>query len=178
MILTVVTLLLIALVAVITKALHTSEPIGFAQQGKRAHEFALPRLGTDRDASPGNTLALAALRGKPLIINFWASWCESCIEESRALEQFYQQYHDRVQLIGIAVQDTPEAASAAAASYGMTFPLALDDKGSVAIDYGVTGVPETFFVDSGGILRARVAGPVDFKDLSEHMDMLSVSKSR
>ena len=165
-ILVLVAVVLVALIAILTKALRMNPIPDFVQKGRAGRDFTLPLIVTSATPSKeGELLALSALRGKPLIINFWASWCVSCREEGAALQEFYAAEKGRIQLVGIAIQDTPQAAAAFAAAVGMTFPLLLDEKGSVAIDYGVTGVPETFILDAKGIIQDRFVGPVTREDL-------------
>lgn len=109
----------------------------------------------------GNKLKLSDLRGKPLVLNFWASWCVSCREEAAQMEQFWQKYRDRGFIVlGVAIQDTPEAAREFAKRHGKTYPIALDVTGKTTIDYGVYGVPESFFIDEKGIILHKEAGPV------------------
>lgn len=116
--------------------------------------------------SEGPRLRLADLRGKPVILNFWASWCYSCRAEAHDLEKVWQKLRgEGVMVVGVAIHDTKEAALGFAKQYGKTYPLALDDQGSVALDYGVTGVPETFFIDRGGKIVDKVAAPLTAEEL-------------
>ncbi len=105
--------------------------------------------------------------GKPLVLNFWASWCVSCREEARELEAFWQAHKADVAVVGIAIQDEPEAARKFAAYYGKTYILGMDEDGKAAIDYGVSGVPETFLIDRKGIIREKITGPVDQAKLTQ-----------
>ncbi len=116
--------------------------------------------------------SLADLRGHPVILNFWASWCVSCREEAREFERFWQSEKDKVIVVGIAIQDTPEDAKRFAAYYGKTYVLGLDEDGKAAIDYGVSGVPETFFIDKQGIIRHKEIGPVDSKKMQEFLPQI------
>jgi cytochrome c biogenesis protein CcmG/thiol:disulfide interchange protein DsbE len=111
---------------------------------------------------------LENFRGKNVILNFWASWCVSCRTEALDLEAFHQKYQqgDTV-VVGIAIQDTIEAARNFAAQYGKQYILGLDKDGKVSIDYGVTGVPETIFIDKNGIVRYKHVGPVTMSMLEE-----------
>lgn len=149
-------------VALLTRGLFVNvEKVPSALVGKPAANFVLPAIDTGADA-----VSLAAYRGKPVIINFWASWCTSCREEAQLLEAFWQIWKGKgVQVIGIAVQDTPEAAQEFARRAGKTFPLAIDTSGKTGLDYGVYGVPETFFIDANGIIRYKEAGPIDRETL-------------
>lgn len=106
-------------------------------------------------------MTLDDYKGKPLILNFWASWCVSCKQEAKLLEYYWQKYKDMgVQVVGIAIQDTPENALRFAKFYGKTYILGLDEDGKAGIDYGVTAVPETFFINKEGIIIHKEAGPI------------------
>jgi cytochrome c biogenesis protein CcmG/thiol:disulfide interchange protein DsbE len=113
-------------------------------------------------AFDGNPVALEALRGKVVVVNFWASWCNpACYDEAPVLERAWRTYRDRgVVVIGVDMQDTPEAAREFIRRFELTFPNAPDHGGKVAVEYGVYGVPETFFVDRAGTLRAKHVGAV------------------
>jgi cytochrome c biogenesis protein CcmG, thiol:disulfide interchange protein DsbE len=104
---------------------------------------------------------LADLKGHPVILNFWASWCVSCREEARELEKFWEENRGKALVVGIAIQDQKEDAKKFADYFGNTYVNGLDEDGKAAIDYGVTGVPETFFIDRSGVIRHKEIGPVD-----------------
>lgn len=104
---------------------------------------------------------LEALKGKPVVLNFWASWCVSCRQEAHELEKFWQAHKGEVLVVGIAIQDEQEAAKKFAAYFGKTYILGLDQDGKAAIDYGVSGVPETFLIDRNGVIRHKEIGPVN-----------------
>jgi cytochrome c biogenesis protein CcmG/thiol:disulfide interchange protein DsbE len=110
----------------------------------------------------GGPVALEALRGKVIVVNFWASWCNpACYDEAPALERAWRTYRDRgVVVVGVDMQDTAEAAREFIRRFELTFPNAPDHGGKVAVEYGVYGVPETFFVDRAGTIRAKHVGAV------------------
>lgn len=113
-------------------------------------------------------ISLKSLRGKPVILNFWASWCFACRQEAKDFELFWQSAKNAgIVVLGIAIQDQKEAALAFAKNYGKTYPLGLDVDGKIAIDYGVTGVPETFVIDENGTITEKITGPVDYQKLIE-----------
>lgn len=118
----------------------------------QGQEF-LPEAGSEH-------FDLATLKGQPLVLNFWASWCVSCRQEAHELEKFWQEHKGQVRVVGIAIQDEREAARKFAAYFGKTYMLGLDEDGKAAIDYGVSGVPETFFIDKNGIIKHKEIGPV------------------
>ncbi len=95
-----------------------------------------------------------------MIVNFWASWCNpACYEEAPVLERAWRTYRERgLVVVGIDMQDTPEAAQAFIRRFELTFPNAPDTGGKVAVEYGVYGVPETFFVDREGKIRVKHVG--------------------
>jgi cytochrome c biogenesis protein CcmG/thiol:disulfide interchange protein DsbE len=121
--------------------------------GRPASTFAL----TAFDGAP---VSLETLRGKVVVLNFWASWCNpACYDEAPALERAWRTYRDRgVVVLGVDMQDTAEAAQTFIRRFGLTFPNAPDAQGKVAVDYGVYGVPETFFVDRAGVIRSKHVG--------------------
>jgi cytochrome c biogenesis protein CcmG, thiol:disulfide interchange protein DsbE len=119
--------------------------------GNRIPRFELPGEG-----GPGFSSADVMSAGTPVLINFFASWCIPCVEEAPLLDQLHKQ---GVAVWGIAYKDKPDATSGYLARNGNPYArLAHDDPGQTAIEFGVYGVPETFFVDAGGIIRARWAG--------------------
>jgi cytochrome c biogenesis protein CcmG, thiol:disulfide interchange protein DsbE len=107
---------------------------------------------------PGFTAADVRAMGHPVVINFFASWCVPCIEEAPTLVALARA---GVPLWGIAYKDKPAATDTFLARHGNPFArLARDEPGSVAIDWGVTGVPETYLVDADGVVRWRFVGPL------------------
>ena len=101
-----------------------------------------------------------AQQGKPMVVNFWASWCLSCRQEAHLLQELWQNNQQQLNVVGIAVHDTQENALTFARRFNKSYFLALDKDGMIAIDYGVTGVPETFIIDRRGIVRFRQLGAV------------------
>ena len=118
-------------------------------------------------AAGGDHFKLADLQGKPVVLNFWASWCVSCREEARELEKFWQLHKSEVLVVGIAIQDEKDAAKKFATYFGKTYMIGLDEDGKAAIDYGVSGVPETFLIDKNGVIRHKEIGPVSTSMLND-----------
>jgi len=110
----------------------------------------------------GEPMSLEAQRGKVVVLNFWASWCyPACYEEAPVLERGWRAFKDRgVVVMGIDIQDKTEAGKKFINDFSLTFPNALDPTGRVSVDYGVYGVPETFFIDAKGRVRAKHVGAV------------------
>jgi cytochrome c biogenesis protein CcmG, thiol:disulfide interchange protein DsbE len=137
-----------------------------AQGGKpEAPVFELARL-------PGEgELALDSLRGKAVVLNFWASWCGPCKEETPLLERAWKRWQKRnVVFVGVNVKDFRGDALDFMREYGVTYPNVYDGKGWTVGRYGVTGFPETYFVDAEGRVVYRVAGPVEVEDLEAGID--------
>ncbi|MFQ5690976.1 MAG: TlpA family protein disulfide reductase [Gemmatimonadota bacterium] len=140
----------------------------------------LPSAILDEEAPPlrlqtldGDSLSLSAQRGKVVLLNFWASWCGPCRTEHPVLVRAAREYAGRdVVLIGVLYQDTPAAAERFMAEHGGAWPTVLDPGSRAAIDFGVYGVPETFFISpEGRIVRKRV-GPVAWPHLKTTVDSL------
>lgn len=135
--------------------------------GGPAAAFALPTF-------EGAPLTLEAQRGKVVVLNFWASWCyPACYEEAPVLERNWRAYRDRgVVVIGVNIQDKAEAAQKFMRDFGLSFPNVRDTAGKVSVDYGVYGVPETFFIDRRGRIRAKHVGAVTDEVFRAHVERL------
>ncbi len=113
--------------------------------------------GTTLDGEP---LSVADLRGQVVILNFWASWCPPCRNETPLLEAAQDNLGDDVALVGMDIWDAEGDARDFLAQYGVTYTVGHDDSGEVAVDYGVSGVPETFVIDAEGRIVVRFPGEV------------------
>jgi cytochrome c biogenesis protein CcmG/thiol:disulfide interchange protein DsbE len=127
-----------------------------------APQFALSRLD-----APGK-LKLASLRGKVVVLNFWASWCVPCKSEAPRLEAAWQRYRGRgVVVLGVDGQDFSGDAKRFIRKHGITYPNVHDGPGDIGTKYGVTGFPETYFVDRRGrLIGDRVVGEVSADKLT------------
>jgi cytochrome c biogenesis protein CcmG/thiol:disulfide interchange protein DsbE len=122
--------------------------------GGRAPAFSLPAVGG------GSPVALESLRGHPVVVNFWATWCVPCIAEQQALASAAGAYGD-ARFVGIVYEDEQPKIEAFLAERPAGYPSLLDPGGRTAIAYGVFGVPETFFIDRGGRIVEKYVGPLD-----------------
>lgn len=122
----------------------------------------------------GDTLRLADLAGKVVVVNFWASWCLACRDEHTALSQTALAYADsQAQFIGVLYNDRPPAALRWIADMGgQSYPSVLDDRSRMAIGYGLYGVPETFIIDPGGRIAYKHLGPISERVLRTWIDSL------
>ncbi|MEO8510322.1 MAG: TlpA disulfide reductase family protein [Chloroflexota bacterium] len=131
--------------------------------GSTAPTFALADLD-------GNPVSLADLRGRPVIVNFWASWCAPCVEEIPELQAAVAEHRgEGLAIIGIVYSDRSEAAREFMARMGGGWPSVMDPGGEVARDYGIYGPPESFFVDREGIIRGRQIGQLSPADLDRQL---------
>ncbi len=112
-----------------------------------------------RETLDGRELALSELRGKPVVMNFWASWCAPCRAEMPTLEEAAKRYRGRVHFLGVNVLDKPQEAKAFVRKLGITFPSVLDEEGALLVKYRVVGLPTTVFVTRSGRIFETHAGP-------------------
>ena len=125
----------------------------------------------------GDEFSSADLAGKSAVLNFWASYCiPSCVDEHPVLLDLAARHGDEVQLVGILVSDTPDAARGFLDRYGqVSWPNMLNPDGGISIDYGVTGPPETFFVDADGVVVSRHIGPLTRALVDEGLASLGIA---
>jgi cytochrome c biogenesis protein CcmG/thiol:disulfide interchange protein DsbE len=116
------------------------------------------------DVRPGRPpVSLEALRGRPVVLNFFGSWCPPCVRELPALEAISQRYKGRVAFIGVTFNDGKDQARALLEHTGVTYPAAFDPKSDLAYDYGIAGMPTTVFIDPAGNRLAQKTG--EFTDV-------------
>jgi cytochrome c biogenesis protein CcmG/thiol:disulfide interchange protein DsbE len=158
-----VVLVLAGVVAMFAWALSREQTLASPLVGKPAPAFAMPLYAVD------STVTLEKLRGTPVVLNFWASWCLSCRDEARVLEAGWQRHGPGIAFVGIAVNDEEGPAEDFIRRYGKTYHLGSDVDGSVAVDYGLYGVPETFFIGRDGTILSRHIGPLTAADLDRRI---------
>ncbi|HVA30969.1 MAG TPA: TlpA disulfide reductase family protein [Gaiellaceae bacterium] len=132
------------------------------------HQSHAPKIGgpapafTAKRMDGGGTVALASLRGKPIVLNFWASWCDPCKSEAPALERAFQRYRKQgVVFLGIDYHDVTGDARTFLSHHGVTYTTLLDGSGAIGDRYGLSGVPETYFIDrKGRIVGDHILGPI------------------
>ena len=139
--------------------------------GQPVPAFSAPTLS-------GDTLRSESLRGEIVVLNFWASWCIPCRQEHGVLRIAERRYdEDRVRIVGVVYQDRPEAARRFMRRLGGDWPSILDPGSRVAIDYGVYGVPETFFLAPDGVVAKKHIGPVTLDVVESTVDSLLTASS-
>lgn len=143
----------VAFIGLLAYGLVTSAPSEISE-GTRLPDFELMRL--DRDG----VLTNSDLQGRPVVVNFWASWCIPCREEAELLQETYEEYRDEgVIFLGVNIKDSNVDAKAFIEEYGMTYPVVSDPDEELARELGVVGIPETFFIDGDGLFVGSASGP-------------------
>ncbi len=132
--------------------------------GKPAPDFLL-------NLFEGKTVKLEDMKGKNVVLNFWASWCLPCAEEAEEINRAEKVFgKDGVVFIGVNILDGMEDAVGFVAKHKITYPNGYDPGKTIHIDYGVAGVPETFFINGEGIITRKKSGPLTFADISEALN--------
>ncbi len=120
----------------------------------------------------GNEVTLASFFGKPIILNFWASWCGPCKMEMPELQKFYEQYGEEIHFLLVSVDDDVDAAKAFIADSGYSFPVYFDTTSAGAYTYGASSIPLTYFIDAEGNLAAYYMGAMSESILQQGVDMI------
>lgn len=157
-------LLVVPLVAVLLVNLgRDPRAIQTPMIGRPAPPFALPEVGSTR------TISLADFRGKPVVVNFWATWCVPCYAEHEVLRSTAAAMGDNVHFLGIVYDDTEQNIQKFLAQNGAAYPALMDAGGKTAIAYGVYGVPETFFIDANGKIVEKFEGALDYGSIQANI---------
>lgn len=123
----------------------------------------------------GGEFTLETYRGRPVVVNFWASWCPSCAAEMPAFEQVHRRFEGTVEFLGINHSDRRSSAEELARSTGVTYRLAEDPEGQLFIAFGGTGMPTTGFIDADGRIADVVVGQLSAQQLisliEEHLEV-------
>lgn len=125
-----------------------------ARLGFRAPDFTLSDF-------EGHDVALSQFRGTPVLLNFWATWCPPCKAEMPALQNFYEQYGDRVAVVGVNWDHSLDDARQFLENQGITYPNLIDRQGKVFVKYGLTGLPTSFWLDERGVIMGVWKGAMD-----------------
>ena len=142
---------------------------GLASKGGNTGNSLLAREAPDftLELFDGNTLTLSDLRGQPVVVNFWASWCATCREEAPDLEKVWRDYKDRgVVFVGVNVSDARQDALDYIEEFDITYGNGPDPGKRIYDTYGITGFPETFFVSREGVVVRKYVGPLDEQTLA------------
>ena len=136
---------------------------------KLASDFSMNTLDMEE-------VQLSNLKGKVVVLDFWSSWCAPCIMEAEILSNTYDKYKNMdVEFIGIAIWDAESNVSEFINKKNINYPIGIDAKGTIAINYGLTGIPEKYLIDKDGLLRKKFIGPVN-EDQLENILMELISE--
>ena len=163
----IVTFILIQLLTPVTHSV--TDPL----VGHPAPNFTLVLLQND---SGKNTLSLSNLKGKSIVLNFWASWCQPCKEELPLLENAWkkmQAQKKNIVFLGIDFQESNSDASNFLLQHGITYLAGLDTDGSIANKYGVSSLPQTIFIDRNGTVTSREPQELTSQDLSRNLQSIT-----
>ena len=156
-------MLVVALISLMAVGLLNKTPVtgqsGATRIGKPAPDFDLLLLDS-------NVFSLSEYKGQPIVVNFWASWCIPCREEALVLERNWQNYGGDVRFVGIGIWDSVEEAQEYIQEFGLTYPHGPDIDGRITVDYGVIGIPVTFFIDKQGTIVHRWVGAINEEELT------------
>jgi cytochrome c biogenesis protein CcmG/thiol:disulfide interchange protein DsbE len=174
-------LVMIPIIMLFTFGLRRGDPrlIPSPLVGNPAPDFALPVIameGPTADGSEltGDTIRLSEQRGNIVVLNFFASWCVPCRVEHRALQRVAVRYADQdVKFFGVVYNDDPPAIRQYVRQLGgQVYPALMDHGQRVAIDYGLVGVPESFFIEPDGTVRRKVFSVLDEPTLVEEIEAM------
>jgi cytochrome c biogenesis protein CcmG/thiol:disulfide interchange protein DsbE len=147
--------------------LHPATPATASAVGRPAPEIVVERLD-------GGQVRLSELRGRPVVLNFWASWCAPCRQEEDALKQAAQSRGDRVAFLGVDLRDSPQAARAYQERARMPYPVGPAAAG-VPPGYGRVEPPQTFFIDPAGMVVAQFQGPLTGAAIERYLQLVGAS---
>jgi cytochrome c biogenesis protein CcmG, thiol:disulfide interchange protein DsbE len=161
--------LIVALALVVSAAAAPARKSPAPPKPRLARTFSLPELG-----HPAATVSLASYAGRPVIVNFFASWCTPCQRETPLLARFYASEHGRVLVIGVDADDLTGAALRFVAKAGVSYPVGLDPFPSrVTTSYGVYALPQTFFLNASHHIVAKVMGAVTQRELVKDVALMN-----
>ncbi|NMO21863.1 redoxin domain-containing protein [Pyxidicoccus fallax] len=143
--------------------------VPFMLKGQPAPNFVL------RSLDSGEKVSLEDLKGRPVVINFWASWCGPCQMEHPVLEWGAREFGSQAVFLGVVFEDTEDNARQFLARHGASFPQLMDPRSRMAVDYGVAGVPETYFITPSGTILDKHVGPIDPQTLATRIRQLNGS---
>lgn len=159
---------------ILTQLLTPASPTAPADPlvGHAAPAFTLTLL---HPAGGQSTLSLADLKGKPVVLNFWASWCAPCKEEMPLLEQTWKQMQARgkdVVFLGVDFQESSGDAASFLQAHAISYQIGLDTDGAVALKYDITALPQTVFINRQDVVASRIPGELTSKTLTSSLNQI------
>lgn len=167
--------LLVAAVVVTVAALYPND--NAPERGpSEAVGSALPALAFP--SLQGSTIDLRSLRGKPVLLNVWATWCGPCRREMPALAMLARNMHDRLTVIAVDQGEDPAVVRSYVQRFGVGFPVAVDGEQRLGTALHLVGMPSSFFIDSSGIVREAIDGEMTYAGMSEKAQRLLAPAER
>jgi cytochrome c biogenesis protein CcmG, thiol:disulfide interchange protein DsbE len=163
-------LLVLPLLGVLVSGLGRDLTVRSPLVGRAAPAFSLRPVGG------GPAVATADLRGKPAVVNFWATWCVPCYQEHGVLTSAAKALEGQVRFVGIIYEDSEDNVQQFTREQGAAYPSLIDDGGRAAIAYGIFGVPETYFLDAAGTIVSKYVGPLDEAQLAAELRKAGLGK--
>ncbi len=160
-----------AVLVIALTGLASGKPTAKTGPPPLAKEFSLPELG-----DPGHTVSLAQYTGRPVIINFFASWCTDCKTETPLIASFYKRMAGKVIVLGIDAEDQQGSALKFMQASGVAYPVGFDPTNqSITDEYGVFGIPQTFFLNAQHRIVKHVSGAVTLKELTQGVALMDAT---
>ena len=131
--------------------------------GQQAPDFTLEQPG-------GGSVTLSALRGKPVVLNFYTTWCGPCQAEMPDIQAVFEEYRGRAHVLGVSAGETAEAVDAFLARTGYTYPMAYDPAGAASAAYDIQFIPQTWVLDADGVVVEYIAGGADAETLRRALE--------
>lgn len=153
----------------------------FVEDPKELKNETAPTLGylapdfTLQDLN-GQSVSLSSFRGKPVLLNFWATWCPPCRKEMPELQEFHRRYGDQVVLVGVNWGEGTSTVKRFLDQLGVSYPNLIDERGTAFVLYRLTGIPESFFIDPEGYLRGAWIGPLTAEEIVKGFTRLGLLK--
>jgi len=165
----VVVLILVSMLLIVgcSTSAPTPTPAPAPQVGKPAPDFQLPNL-------EGQSISLSDFRGKPVLLNFWATWCSPCRFEMPFIQDIFEESSDTgLVILAVDIGETPSRVRDFIQSGNFSFPVLLDTSQDVALEYNVRGIPSTFLIDKNGIIQAiRVGAFPSMVEIKKSLDKI------
>ncbi|HZU06784.1 MAG TPA: TlpA disulfide reductase family protein [Chloroflexota bacterium] len=154
------------LLALLAIAVACGQPAAAARLGSPAPDFALQNVD-------GTTVRLSELRGKPVVVNFWATWCAPCREEMPAMQEVYEQYRDRgLVILAVNMEEDVRLVRRWIEQGGFTFTFLLDSEGELVKRYNVTAAPTSYFIGRDGVIRDLKLGALSRSEMQAKVEKL------
>jgi peroxiredoxin len=149
----------------------TDSALGVAEESLKV-EVGQPVPDFTLETPGGELVSLSDFRGQVVVLNFWATWCMPCRAEMPEFQVLWEEHEARgdLMLLAVNLQESKTQVNGFVEDFGLTFPVVLDTSGEVLDEYGLPGLPGTFFIDAAGVLRARVLGPLSVDRLREGVE--------